>query len=181
MFDSFNLNGLGCQYMNTERADQIKKLLIEGKATMQVVNEIGCHFGLVQYYRKLLGLSFIKIPRRNKYSARNKTIQSLSDAGLSGSVIAKQFRLGSASVTRIINPEKSHARAVTAKLIRDGKLVRPSKCQKCGIDCKPDVHHKDYKRPNFIAWLCQKCHHAAHVQIRRMPRTAKRRKQIELI
>lgn len=52
------------------------------------------------------------------------------------------------------------------KAIRDGVLVRPEFCQKCG--CTPgrdsagrlkiQAHHPDYTRPLAIEWLCCQCH-----------------------
>jgi hypothetical protein len=43
-----------------------------------------------------------------------------------------------------------------------GVLVRPSKCQKCEMDCRPQAHHLSYDPPLRMEWLCHKCHVRAH-------------------
>jgi hypothetical protein len=48
-------------------------------------------------------------------------------------------------------------------------LVRPMKCQKCGVSGQMkdgrsmiQAHHDDYNKPLEIKWLCQSCHHEWH-------------------
>lgn len=45
-----------------------------------------------------------------------------------------------------------------ARAVKEGILVRPSKCEKCGKTCKPEGHHPDYNEPFKVKWLCHKCH-----------------------
>ncbi len=42
--------------------------------------------------------------------------------------------------------------------LRDGKLIRPSQCECCGSECKPQAHHCDYSKPTDVMWLCKSCH-----------------------
>jgi len=46
--------------------------------------------------------------------------------------------------------------------VRQGRILRPDKCQKCGKACKPDGHHWDYDLPLDVIWLCKMCHNALH-------------------
>ncbi len=57
---------------------------------------------------------------------------------------------------------KLNANAVVFKAVRDGMLIRPDKCQDCGMPCKPHGHHKDYAKPLEVVWVCTKCHGIRH-------------------
>ncbi len=49
-----------------------------------------------------------------------------------------------------------------ARAIASGRLVRPTKCERCPEVCKPGAHHEDYSRPLDVEFLCARCHKAAH-------------------
>ena len=64
---------------------------------------------------------------------------------------------------------KKHIRAIrpahtaVAIALRNGRLVRPASCSRCGKkDPKLNAHHEDYKKPLAVVWLCYPCHHRAH-------------------
>ena len=42
--------------------------------------------------------------------------------------------------------------------IKNGRIVRPDRCEQCGKVCKPDGAHYDYSRPFEVRWLCRSCH-----------------------
>jgi hypothetical protein len=47
--------------------------------------------------------------------------------------------------------------------VRYGKLVKPEGCEHCFIVGKILCgHHKDYKKPLEVIWLCHSCHAAEH-------------------
>lgn len=50
------------------------------------------------------------------------------------------------------------AYAIVRKAIRNGSLVRPSCCTKCGRKGIIHAHHEDYNKPLDVAWLCYECH-----------------------
>ncbi len=56
------------------------------------------------------------------------------------------------------------AHNTVCKAIVDGTLVRPTECEQCYIECKPDGHHPDYTKPLEVIWLCNKCHKKAHAE-----------------
>lgn len=41
-----------------------------------------------------------------------------------------------------------------------GRLV-PQACDECGA-VKTEAHHKDYRHPLVVTWLCRSCHRRAH-------------------
>ncbi len=46
--------------------------------------------------------------------------------------------------------------------VRTGKIIKPTKCERCGKGGKLDGHHKDYSKPLEAMWLCYHCHRAIH-------------------
>lgn len=63
-----------------------------------------------------------------------------------------------ASQWRSRNPEKWAAHVKVGNAIRDGKLVRHSRCSKCASAYNVQAHHDDYSKPLDVRWLCQRCH-----------------------
>ena len=57
---------------------------------------------------------------------------------------------------------KELARNYVYKQIFRGKLQRPSKCERCMTECKPEAHHDDYEKRLEIKWLCKICHRNQH-------------------
>lgn len=49
--------------------------------------------------------------------------------------------------------------------LRNGELVRPKKCSKCGVVGRIDGHHEDYDKPLDVTWLCQGCHKRRDVEL----------------
>lgn len=62
------------------------------------------------------------------------------------------------------NPEKRRAHDRAMYAVKTGKLIRPDKCSKCGIKCKPHAHHEDYSKALEVVWLCSVCHFYFHHQ-----------------
>jgi len=62
----------------------------------------------------------------------------------------------------IQNLEKLGAQQKLRRAINSKKLFRAENCEECGIKCKPDAHHYDYKKPLDVIWLCKKCHVYIH-------------------
>ena len=61
-------------------------------------------------------------------------------------------------------PEKESAHRRTYAAILSGELIRES-CQICG-NKKVEAHHPDYSRPLDVIWLCSKCHHKWHKEVK---------------
>lgn len=58
--------------------------------------------------------------------------------------------------------------------LRDGKILKPSNCQNCKIECNPHGHHDDYSKPLDVRWLCTKCHTDFHNAVREKERELER-------
>lgn len=62
------------------------------------------------------------------------------------------------------NKEDYKARRKLGNAIRDGKITRPNKCDRCGKKCTPDGHHWNYAYPLNVVWLCRSCHKIVHLK-----------------
>ena len=61
------------------------------------------------------------------------------------------------------NPIKRSAHIMVGNAVRDGRIMKPSSCESCGISPKRlNGHHDDYARPLEVRWLCQSCHKKWH-------------------
>lgn len=56
------------------------------------------------------------------------------------------------------------ARTKLSNAIRDGKISRPDRCDRCGKKCTPDGHHWNYAYPLNVVWLCRSCHKIVHLK-----------------
>jgi hypothetical protein len=54
--------------------------------------------------------------------------------------------------------EKQNARANLYYNVQKGKVIKPSKCQKCRKKAPLEAHHKDYSKPLDVIWVCKCCH-----------------------
>jgi len=78
----------------------------------------------------------------------------------------------------------NHKYAVS-KAVRNGTLIKPELCSKCGKEGRINGHHEDYNEPLKVVWLCNKCHLRGHCGVpfdapdrvawtKKQPRIAKR-------
>lgn len=67
--------------------------------------------------------------------------------------------------TRGKYPEKDAARGILGHAVRDGKVARSNRCERCDVSCVPHGHHEDYYRPLDVVWLCPRCHGERHREI----------------
>lgn len=67
----------------------------------------------------------------------------------------------------------SMAQSAVARAVREGALVRPDACERCGgSETRIEGHHPDYHRPLDVRWLCIPCH--AQADARRRLRDSRR-------
>lgn len=59
-------------------------------------------------------------------------------------------------------PKKYKAQTIIGNAIRDGKLIKPSLCEKCHKRKRLYAHHENYNKPLQVTWLCQICHKQIH-------------------
>jgi len=63
------------------------------------------------------------------------------------------------------HPEKDRARFLVLQAIKKGKIVKQP-CEVCGTKIMIHAHHKDYRYPLMVKWLCPKHHALQHVVIK---------------
>ncbi len=57
------------------------------------------------------------------------------------------------------HPEWAQAQTAAGNALRDGRLKRETKCQRCGTESRRiEKHHPDYSEPLKVEWLCKPCH-----------------------
>ena len=59
------------------------------------------------------------------------------------------------------HPEAYQAQTAVGNALRDGKITKHP-CFICGTEKHVHAHHKDYRKPLQVTWLCAKCHHRLH-------------------
>lgn len=67
------------------------------------------------------------------------------------------------------NPEnliKSKARAKLRYELKKGRIVKPTRCEKCRLELKLEPDHSDYSKPLDVVWLCHTCH--VEITVRRL-------------
>lgn len=64
------------------------------------------------------------------------------------------------------NMEKVRAQKAVSKALTSGVLIRPDRCEGCGVECKPDAHHENYEKRLEVKWLCKRCHAQADCELR---------------
>lgn len=58
---------------------------------------------------------------------------------------------------------KNLTRDATQRLVQQGLLRRPERCESCGEEsARIEAHHLDYSDPMKVVWLCTFCHKDAH-------------------
>lgn len=55
-------------------------------------------------------------------------------------------------------PEEYKARQLVRQAIKKGSIERPTYCEVCSTQCRPEAHHEDHSQPYLILWVCQECH-----------------------
>ena len=106
------------------------------------------------YYREYDAKRFQNDP---KVKERHKKYQK-TDAG-KASMTASRKKWVSQS------PEKRAAHVLLGNAVRNGFVVKPIFCSKCGKhenSRKIHAHHEDYTKPLDVIWLCAQCHKNEH-------------------
>jgi hypothetical protein len=58
---------------------------------------------------------------------------------------------------------KSRCKEAVRKALRNGYLIKPTKCEVCNQENKRiEGHHPDYYRPLDVNWVCPRCHRRIH-------------------
>lgn len=69
--------------------------------------------------------------------------------------------------------EKDKAHNIVAEAVKKGEIYIPDKCFLCEEKTKKlEAHHPDYAQPLYVIWLCSKCHHNIHKNMRTLKRNS---------
>jgi len=68
------------------------------------------------------------------------------------------------------NRHKRNANQKLSRSVLKGIVIRKFVCEKCPSDIKVEAHHEDYLKPLDVVWLCSKCHHLRHKELREIER-----------
>lgn len=63
-----------------------------------------------------------------------------------------------------LNPHIAKAHLAVFWAIKEGTLIRPSKCSQCDEGGKIEAHHADHLKPLDVTWLCTICHAATRTK-----------------
>lgn len=55
-------------------------------------------------------------------------------------------------------PEKQIAREKLNSAVKQGKIIKPKRCDICGERRRVEGHHGDYSKPLSVLWVCRQCH-----------------------
>ena len=95
-----------------------------------------------------------------KVRERHKRYQSTPEGKASINASKKRWMQNS--------PEKRAAHVILGNAVRDGRVEKPSVCEKCGCfepnSRKIHAHHEDYAFPMNVIWVCAMCHKDIHRQ-----------------
>lgn len=84
--------------------------------------------------------------------------------------LAKILGVSRQRAHQLLNKTAHDARAAVHYALKTGRLVKPTKCERCKRRT-PDLeaHHWDYHEELDVRWVCPKCHAALH------PRSAEKK------
>jgi hypothetical protein len=68
------------------------------------------------------------------------------------------------------NSVKRNAHQKLARAVLKGIIIRKFECEKCQSTIHVEAHHEDYEKPLDVIWLCSKCHHERHRELREIER-----------
>lgn len=63
------------------------------------------------------------------------------------------------------HPEKVRAKWIATTAVHEGRLHKPSSCERCGVSMERSSihgHHRDHSKPLEVEWLCPGCHARTH-------------------
>ena len=63
------------------------------------------------------------------------------------------------------NPVAYKAKNAVNNAIRDGRLRKSVKCERCNAGGRLHGHHDDYSKPLDVMWLCVPCHKLRHKEL----------------
>lgn len=132
----------------------------------EIGDMIGKSKGAVQKKAHRIGLSMTEEQKKTIFSKRGK--EALGNFGeqfgcnnpnWKGGISKNNYHYKKLQKQRY--PERVMAREKVYRAITNGQLTREP-CEVCG-DHNSQAHHKDYRKPLEVIWLCAKHHKERHI------------------
>jgi len=101
--------------------------------------------------------------KKDVHKTRLDSIDYYRDYDNKRSKLPHRKKLNKSIVTnyRAKHPDRYKAHNAVANAVRDGRLIKPDYCSRCGRSDKViHAHHRDYSKPLDVEWLCVLCHSA---------------------
>lgn len=64
------------------------------------------------------------------------------------------------------HPLEYAVKVLFGNAVRDKRVKKGERCERCGIGGKLHGHHEDYYKPLDVIWFCPVCHKARHKEMR---------------
>lgn len=98
--------------------------------------------------------------RKNNKEKRSKTWLKWY---LSKGKVNRKSTAGMINKWKVAHPEEYKATIKVNHALAKGEIIKPSACEGCDRkNTRLYGHHKDYKKPLSVVWLCGKCHRKEH-------------------
>jgi hypothetical protein len=109
---------------------------------------------------KAQALNKANAERRKAKMAANQEFKAHADVMRKANLERNKEKIAARDKARHIeHPEIRQAQARVTQAIRQGTLVRPDKCERCGATgLAIEASHDDYDQPLEVEWLCVSCH-----------------------
>lgn len=124
----------------------------------QFYRKAGNHNGLSSQCRKCHTSASIRTRDPERARATNRAYMRRARQR---NPIKFQERERAAAAAREKN-QHTRARQLLNAAVRDGAVVKPEACSRCGAGGKLHGHHHDYRLPLDVVWLCPPCHGEVH-------------------
>lgn len=108
----------------------------------------------IEQYTAYEKMRFKRDPWRTEY---NKARQKTPEGRAAHAALVKR--------RNAMHPDKRAANVMVGNAVRDGRLIKPLGCSRCGIippRRQLHAHHDDYSRPLDVEWICSMCHGLEH-------------------
>jgi hypothetical protein len=99
-------------------------------------------------------------------TAPREAIVAAVAAGVPQAALAVRYGVSRQRIGQLVHPDRQRARYAVRDALLSGRLVRPDRCELCGVECRPHAHHREYEWALRLAvtWLCRRCHSALHAR-----------------
>lgn len=110
-------------------------------------------------------LGICKECHRRRMTQRRRSNPSVQEYDRNRAKTTERKKHAAATSKRWVveNPVAYKTLTAFSNAVRDGKIKRRNRCEKCGSTKNIRAVHRDYKKRFDVIWLCALCHHRTRV------------------